>query len=123
MTGKPNLNNSTINWKVLAYTVGVCWLIFALMMLLLGKQLAMFLNPFPIVIKGVFGILVFGYVGSTSGGDIEAIFIYWTLVGLGLSWLFHKIKRQRAVIIACTAMLHLVLAALALFPMMLFNGR
>ena len=93
------------------------------MLLSLGKELAVFFNPFPIVIKSVFGMLVFGYVGSTSGGNVEAIFIYWTLIGLGLSWVLHKVKRQRAVIIACTVMLHLVLSALTLFPMMIFNGR
>lgn len=92
-------------------------------MLLPGKQLAMFLNPLPIVVKGIFGILVYGYVGSTSGWNLEAIFVYWTLVGLGLSWLLHNTKLKPAVILAFTALLHLVLFALTLFPMMILNGR
>jgi hypothetical protein len=91
-------------------------------MLLLGKQLAVFLNPLPIVVKGILGILVYGYVGSTGGQNLEAIFVYWTLVGLGLSWLLHNSKRRPA-IIAFAALLHLVLFALTLFPMMILNGR
>ena len=107
---------------MVTYVVGGCWLLFAFMFLL-GKQLFLFLNPFPLVIKAIFGILVYGYVGSTSGHDVEAIFAYWTLVAIGLSWLLHKIKRKRALIIALTALLHLVLFALTLFPMMIINGR
>jgi hypothetical protein len=91
-------------------------------MLLLGKQLFLFLNPFPIVLEGIIGIVVYGYVGGTGGRNFEAIFIYWTVVGLGLSWLFHK-SHERASIITFTAMLHLILLGLSLFPMMLLNGR
>ena len=116
------MNDSAINWKPVAYTVGVCWLIFAFM-LLLGEQFFVFLNPLPIVVKGIFGMLVFGYEGSTSGRNLEAIFVYWTLVGLGLSLLLHNSKRKPAAIIAFTALLHLVLFALTLFPMMLLFGR
>jgi hypothetical protein len=102
--------------------VGGCWLILALTLSLHGEQLAVFLNPFPLFVKAIFGILVFGYVGSTGGRSIETIFVYWTLVGLGLSWLFHKFERKSAVIIV-VALLHLVLSALTLIPMMLLNGR
>ena len=91
-------------------------------MLLLGKQLAVFLNPLPILVKGIFGILVYGYIGSTSGRNLEAIFVYWTLVGLGLSWLLHNSK-SRPAIIAFAAMLHLLMSGLALFPMMILGGR
>jgi hypothetical protein len=117
------VNNSSINWKLVAYTVGACWLIFAFM-LLLGDQLLMFLNPLPLLVKAIFGMLVFGYMGSTGGQtlDYTAIFVYWTLIGLGLSWLLHNSKHKPA-IIALTALLHLVLSALTLFPMMLLNGR
>ena len=115
------MNDSAINWKLVAYTVGGCWLIFALM-LLLGKQLFLFLNPFPILVKGIFGIIIYGYVGGTGGWDTEAIFVYWTLVGLGLSWVFHYSESKTATI-TFTAMLHLVLFALSVFPMMIFNGR
>lgn len=116
------MNDSAINWKAVAYTVGGCWLIFAFM-LLLGEHLTVFFNPFPIVVKGIFGMLVYGYQGSTSGRNLEAIFVYWTLVGLGLSWLLHNSKRKPGAIIAFTALLHLVLFALTLFPMMLLFGR
>ena len=92
------------------------------MWLLLGEQLALFLSPFPLFVKALFGILVFGYVGGTGGGNMETIFVYWTLVGLGLSWLFHKIEGKSAVIIVF-ALSHLVLSALTLIPMMLLNGR
>jgi hypothetical protein len=95
------VNNSAINWKLVAYTVGGCWLIFAFM-LLLGKQLALFLNPLPLLVKGIFGMLVHGYVGSTSGYNLEAIFVYWTLVGTGLSWLIHNSKCKPATVIAFT---------------------
>ena len=92
------------------------------MLLLLGEQLAVFLNPFPLFVKAIFGILVYGYVGGTGGWNIEAIFVYWTLVGLGLSWLIHKMDGKSAVIIVF-ALIHLVLSALTLIPMMLLNGR
>ena len=108
---------------MVTYTVGGCWLIFGFMLLLLGRDIALFLNPFPILVKGIFGMLVYGYVGSTGGRNIETVFIYWTFVGLVVSWLFHKLPHARAVIIAVVAVLHVVLAALSLFPMMLINGR
>ena len=93
-------------------------------MLLLGEQLFVFLNPLPLLVKAIFGMLVFGYMGSSGGRTLDfiAIFVYWTLVGLGLSWLLHNSKRKPA-IIALTALLHLVLFALTLFPMMLLVGR
>ena len=49
------MNDSGTNWRLVAYTVGGCWLIPAAM-LLLGKQLFLFLNPFPIVVEGIIGI-------------------------------------------------------------------
>jgi hypothetical protein len=110
------------NWRVIASTVGGCWLIFALMLLLLGENLAVFLNPFPLFVKAIFGIVVYGYVGGTGGWTIETIFVYWTLAGLGLSWLFHKLDDKSAVIIVF-GLVHLVLSALTLIPMMLLNGR
>jgi hypothetical protein len=92
------------------------------MWLLLGEQLAVFLNPLPLFVKAICGILAYGYVGGIGGGSIETIFVYWTLVGLGLSWLFHKVEGKSVVIIVF-AFLHLVLSALTLIPMMLLNGR
>jgi hypothetical protein len=117
------MNDSAINWRVVACTVGCCWLVFALMWWLLGEQLAVFLNPLPLFVKAIFGIIVYGYVGGAGGGTIETIFVYWTLVGLGLSWLFHKIEGKSAMIIVVAFFLHLVLSALTLIPMMLINGR
>ena len=89
---------------------------------LLGEQLAVFLNPLPLFVKAVFGILVYGYVGGTGGRTIETIFVYWTLIGIGLSWLFHKLESKSTPIIVIF-FLHLVLSALTLIPMMLLNGR
>ena len=109
------------NWRVVAFAVGGCWLIFALMLLLLGEHLTVFHNPFPLFIKAIFGILVYGYVGGTGGWTIETIFVYWTLAGLGLSWLFHKTPRKSAVFVFFV--LHVVLSALTLIPMMLLVGR
>ena len=111
-----------INWRVVACTVAGCWLVFGLMLFLYGEQLAVFLNPFPLFVKAILGIIFYGYVGGIGGGNIATIFIYWTLVGLGLSWLFHKLERKSSVIIV-VALVHLVLSALTLVPMMLFNGR
>lgn len=91
------------------------------MWLLLGEQLAVFFNPLPLFVKAIFGILVYGYVGGTGGGNIQTIFVYWTLIGLGLSWLFHRIEAKPAMIMVVT-FLHLVLSALTLIPMMLLNG-
>lgn len=117
------MNDSVINWRVVACTVGGCWLVFALMWLVLGEQLAVFLNPLPLFVKAIFGILVYGYVGGLGGRNIETIFVYWTLVGLGLSWLFHKFERKSVMITVVALLLHLVLSALTLFPVMLINGR
>ena len=106
--------------------MGGCWLIFALLYLLgiaLRLPLIFYLSPFPIVVKAIFGGLVYGFVGSTSGHDVEAVFVYWTLVGVWLSWWLHKSKWKPAVIIGLTALLHLVLAAFAFFPMVLLGGR
>ena len=119
--------DSRINWKQVAYAVGSCWLIFALLYLL-GVALRLpfillLLSPFPIVVKAIYGGLVYGYVGSTRGRDVEAVFVYWTLVGLWLSWWLHKSKSKPAVVIGLTALLHIVLSALAFFPMMLLGGR
>lgn len=88
---------------------------------LLGEQLAVFLNPVPLFVKAIFGILVYGYVGGMGVGNIQTIFVYWTLIGLALSWLFHKLEGKSTVIIV-VAFLHLVLSALTLIPMMLLNG-
>jgi predicted cobalt transporter CbtA len=112
------VNDSAINWRVVARTVGGCWLTFVLMWLLLGEQLAVFLNPVPLFVKAIAGILVYGYVG----GNIAAIFVYWTLVGLVLSWLFHKFDDKSSVVMVF-ALLHLVVSALMLIPMMFLNGR
>ena len=111
-----------INWRLVACTVGGCWLIFGLMLALYGEPLTVFLNSFPLFVKAILGILFYGYVGGMGGRNIEAIFVYWTLVGLGLSWLFHKLEQKSTVIIV-VALLHLVLSALTLVPMMLLNGR
>jgi len=49
------MKSSSINWRLVGYTVGGCWLLFASMFLLLGKQIAMFLNPLPVLVKGLAG--------------------------------------------------------------------
>lgn len=91
------------------------------MWLLLGEQLAVFLNPLPLFVKAICGILIFGYAGGIGGGNIETILVYWTLVGLGLSWLFHRLEDKSAMI-TVVALIHLVLSALTLIPMMFLNG-
>ena len=115
------MNVSAINWRLVASTVGCCWLVFALMWLLLGGQLAVFLNPLPLFVKAVCGILIYGYVGGIGVGNIATILVYWTLVGLGLSWLFHKLD-DKSTVITIFAIVHVVLSALTLIPMMLLNG-
>lgn len=117
------MSDSTINWRIVAYTVGGCWLIFGVMLFLLGRDFTLFLNSFPLLVKAIFGIIVFGYVGGTGGGNVETVFIYWTLLGLLLSWLLHMTTSKRVLIISLAAVLHVVLSALALFPMMLIVGR
>lgn len=117
------MSDSGINWRIVAYTVGGCWLIFGFMLLLLGRDFALFLNPFPLLVKAIFGIIVFGYVGGTGGWNVETVFIYWTLLGLLLSWLFHVTTSKRVLIISLAVVFHLVLSALTLFPMMLIHGR
>ena len=117
------MTDSAINWRVVTYTVGGCWLIFVLMFVLLGRDIALFLNPFPIVVKAIFGVLLYGYVGGTSGRNVETVLIYWTFVGLCLSWLFHKIRHKHALIVVAAVMIHIVVSALSLFPMMIINGR
>jgi len=120
-----SVNDSAITWRPVGYTVAGCWMVFALMCLA-GKQLCLFLNPLPLLIKGIAGIVVYGYVGGTRGWDLEIVFVYWTMIGLILSWCFHKSKRSPRVImtiIAIAAGLHLVLSALAFIPAMLLAGR
>jgi ABC-type anion transport system duplicated permease subunit len=80
-------------------------------------------TPFPIVVKAIFGGLVYGYVGSTRKHDLEAVFVYSTLLGLVLSWLLHKSKRKPTFIIGLIAVLHIVLSVLTFFPMVLLGGR
>jgi hypothetical protein len=114
-----------VNWKLVAYTVGGCWVIFAFLFLP-GKQFGLFLNPFPIVLKALVGGLIFGYVGAAGGRDIETIFLYWTLMGLMLAWCLHKFKRNPVnvtAIIGVAGVVHVVVSVLALFPAMLIAGR
>ena len=113
---------STINWRLVGYTVAACWVI-ASGMCLMGKTFAVFLNPIPILVKGLVGGAVYGYVGSTSGHNFEAIFVYWTVFGLLLSWCLHETERKRVIIIVVAAVIHFVASALALFPAMILGGR
>ena len=117
------MNDSSINWRMVIYSVGSCWLIFGLMLVLLGRSFTLFLNPLPLLVKAIFGMIVFGYVGGTGGWEIETVFVYWTLFGLSLAWLFHQFRSNREWIIVGAAMLHVILAALSLVPMMLIGGR
>jgi hypothetical protein len=110
-----------LNWRVVARAVGGCWLVVVLMLLLFGKQLTVFLNPLPLFVKAIFGILIYGYAGGIGGGAIETIFVYWTLAGLALSWLFHKIE-GKSTVVTVFVLSHVVLSALTLIPMMLLNG-
>ena len=96
-------------------------MVFALMCLG-GKTLCLFLNPLPLLLKGIAGIVVYGYVGGTRGWNLETIFLYWTVLGLTLSWCFHKSERS-SLIIAIAAGVHLVLSVLAFIPAMLLAGR
>lgn len=122
---KVQVNDSAVNWKLVAYTVGGCWIIFAFMFVQ-GKTLGVFLNPLPILLKGLAGIIVYGYVGGIRVGDVETIFVYWNVIGLLLAWCLHRSKRNPTIvitIITIAGVVHIVLSALALFPAMLFAGR
>jgi len=92
-------------------------------MCLMGGTFAVFFNPIPIVVKGMVGGAIYGYVGSTSGHNPEAIFVYWTVFGLLLSWCLRKTTSKRVLIIIVAAVLHFVASAIALFPAMLMGGR
>lgn len=118
---KARVNDSAIDWKLVCYTVASCWSIFFLTYLE-GKTLTLFLNPLPIVVKGLVGGLIYGYVGATSGWDLETVFFYWTVLGLLLSWFIHKTK-SRTLPIMIFAFVHIVLSVLAFFPAMLMGGR
>ena len=114
-----------INWKLVAFTVGGCWVIFALTFLQ-GRDIGVFVNPLPILVKGLAGIIIFGYVGGTSGWEVETIFVYWNLLGLLVAWCLHKTNRNPMTVIAIigiAVVVHLGLSALALFPTMIFAGR
>ena len=112
-----------VNWKLVGYTVGGCWIVFALTFVQ-GKKIGMFLNPLPILLKSLVGIIVYGYVGGTRWA-VETIFVYWTVIGLLLAWFLHLSKHKPATItiITVAGMLHVVLSVLALFPAMLLAGR
>ena len=122
---KVRVNDSAINWKLVGYAVASCWMMFAVTFLP-GKQIGLFLNPLPILLKGLAGIVVYGYVGGFRFGNVETIFVYWNVIGLLLAWCLHKSKRKPGTVIAIitvAAVLHVVLSALALFPTMLLAGR
>ena len=122
---KVRVNDSPINWKLVGYTVAGCWMMFAVPFML-GKQMGLFLNPLPLLLKGLAAILIYGYVGGIRFGNVETIFIYWSVIGLLLAWCLHKSKRKPSTvvtIIAVTGMLHVLLSALALFPAMILAGR
>lgn len=118
---KVRVNDSSINWKLVSYSVGGCWLIFACTYLQ-GKTLTMFLNPLPILLKGMVGGIIYGYVGATGGWDVETVFIYWTVIGLLLCWCLHKYESRTAPIVIIGG-IHVVLSVLAWFPAMLLAGR
>jgi hypothetical protein len=115
-----------MNWKLVGYTLAGCWMMCALTFLP-GKQIGLFLNPLPILLKGLAGIVVFGYVGGFRFfGDVGTIFVYWNVIGLLLAWSLHKTQHIPGavnVIVTVAAVLHVVLSALALFPTMLLAGR
>ena len=121
------MRDSKINWKLIAYAVGGCWLMFAVLyplgLALRLKFLVFLATPFPIVAKAIFGGLVYGYAGSTRKHDLAAVFVYWTLLGLVLSWLLHKSKRKPTFIIGLISVIHIVLSLLTFFPMVLLGGR
>ena len=121
-----HVNDSAIDGKLIAYPVIGCWMIFASTFLLLGKQIGLFLNPLPILLKGLAAIIVYGYVGGIRVGDVETIFVYWSVIGLLLAWCLHKTKRNPSTVITIIAVaggLHVILSVLALFPAMLLGGR
>jgi hypothetical protein len=95
-------------------------------MFLTGKQIGLFLNPFPIVLKAVVAGLIYGYVGAAGDRDVETIFVYWTVMGLVLAWCLHKFERNPVnvtAIIGVAGVVHVVVSVLALFPAMLIAGR
>ena len=64
------VDDSAIDWKLISYTVGSCWSIFFLTYLG-GMTLTLFLNPLPIVVKGLAGGLIYGYVGAPVAGILK----------------------------------------------------
>ena len=122
---KVRVNDSAINWRLVGYTLAGCWMMCAVTFLP-GKQIGLFLNPLPILLKGLAGIVVYGYVGAIRFGNVETIFVYWNVIGLLLALCLHKSRGKPGTVIAIitiAAVLNVVLSALALFPTMLLAGR
>src|SRR5262245_35386212 len=82
------IDSVPIDWKTVACTVGGCWMIFGLTGFL-GS--AVHVAPVALLIATVLCMVLDVNLGP--GHELEIIFVYWTLVGVWLSWRMHKTHR------------------------------
>jgi len=105
------LDSQWIDWKAVAYTVGGCWMICGLTGIL-GS--APHVAPVAILVAAVVD-WVLG-LGLGSGHEFEIIFVYWTLVGVWLSWRMHTGNRFAHEVIGQGVVLHIVVNLVAWLP-------
>jgi hypothetical protein len=116
------MRESRINWTHVGYVVGAAWLISAALWLLSELQHFHF-NPIPAVAAAIVGAAIHGYVGAGDSYLPAMIFLYATLVGLGVSLFIQKSGVKPALVIGITVAIHLVVSFFALLPLMLIGGR
>ena len=117
--GTVSIDSAPIDWNTVAWTVGGCWMIFGLTGFL-GS--AVHVAPVALLIATVLCMVL--DVNPGPGHELEIIFVYWTLVGVWLSWRMHKTDRPAIDVISRGLILHLVVNIVAWFPTaIIFFGR
>lgn len=116
------MSDSRINWTHAGYVVGAACLISAGLWLLSELEHFHF-NPIPTLGAAIVGAAIHGYVGAGDSYLPAMIFIYATLVGLGVSLFIQKSGVKPVVVIGIAVAIHLVVSFFALLPLMLIGGR
>jgi len=105
------IDGAPIDWKAVAWTVGGCWMIFGLTVLL-GS--AVHVAPVALLVAGL-SCWVLG-ISFGPGHELEIIFVYWTLVGVWLCWRMHRTNRPAIDVVSHGLILHLVVNLVAWLP-------
>lgn len=115
------MTDKKINWRLVFYVVGGCWLI-SVVLYVLSEVWHFPFNPVPKVAAYIVGVLVHGYIGAGDRYELLMIFIYATLAGVWLSWALGR-KVSPPAIITITVVVHLILSVVSFPILMLAAGR